>query len=184
MVDIETTTNTSGTGIVACVGFSTISQFTPTPSVKPTPTAPVKCFPSHGGAAGQISDTDKIVSILNPNVGTYCAGTDPSWSAQVGGPDPASPAANNYVNSGLEVAKNPPEDCKHFYTSGNTALQRSLCSAPLAAIIKACPYNGGQVDTICGTWWLQSCPLSQTCAVGQPGGSTWFMSEMGIRNKK
>jgi hypothetical protein len=115
-----------------------------------------------------MTDADKIVSLAGIPVGSFCAGTNANWTYEAG--SGSTPVDNNIYNSGYTLVTPPPEDCKHLYSSGSTKLQQQLCSDPLAAIINNCPYNGGQVKNACGSWWLQSCPFEEKCAIGNPSG--------------
>jgi len=165
MVGIQTTTNPGSTVYVGC-GSTTFSTITPT--INPTPAGPPSCFPSHSGDGTKgITDADKVVKIISPNVASYCNGTNANWE-QEGGGDPTTPAGNNLISSGYTLGSNVPDDCQHFYKGDLNQLQVNLCALPLEAIIDGCPYNGGQIDTVCGTFWLQSCTLEQKCAVGDP----------------
>lgn len=157
MVALKTTTNAGQTTFVACGGSSTVSTITP--SLNPTPTQPVTCKPIYGGKP--ITDEDKIVKILSPNVRSYCNGTTADWGVEGG--DSSAPSGNNHIESGYTVRPGAPDDCNQFYKGNLTPLQVDLCAAPLQAIMDACPYDGGRVETVCGTSWLVSCILGGRC---------------------
>ncbi|KAH6673426.1 hypothetical protein B0J14DRAFT_590761 [Halenospora varia] len=162
MVGIQTTINPAGTKYIGCGTTTTFSTITPT--INPTPTAPVQCFPIHGGPGGPITDADKLLKITSPNVAALCNGTDANW--RLSGPGGSSPAGNNFIKSGYTLRDDAPDDCKHFYRGNLTPLQVDLCAIPQEALIDNCPYNGGKIQTVCGEWWVTSCVLSSGICVG------------------
>ena len=125
------------------------------------PTASATCFPYH-----DVND----LKIEGPDVNGGCRGTNADWEL-VDGIDPASAAAANYVRSGYTLADDAPPECHNLYAQGHSDYVTELCSAPLAQILNDCPYNGGKVTNACGEWWMQTCPLEETCPVGCPGGN-------------
>jgi hypothetical protein len=169
MEGVQTTTNTGGTTFIGC-GTTTLSTITPT--LNPTPTQSVQCYPTHGG--NPITSEDELVQILfqGVNVGdtTTCNGTNANWKIPSNA-DSSSPAGNNNVIQGYTINSNAPDDCQHFYKGNLTPLQVDLCSLPLVAIIKACPYNGGTIDTVCGTSWITTCVDGGACVAHSPGGN-------------
>jgi len=162
IVGLQTTNNTVGTTFIECGSTTTFSTITPT--LNPTPTQSVKCFPTHGG--NPITDSDKLVEIISPNVVDKCNGTVPKW--EWGGSDSTSPSGNNFVTSGYITNDDAPDDCQHFYKGNLTPLQVDLCALPLETIIDACPYNGGTIETVCGKSYLTTCAYQGACVAYGP----------------
>lgn len=168
---------------IGCGSYSYEIQDPPPPPPPPTSTAPtetwpsidphvgnVECFPTHG-----VSDADKIVEIALPDVliDGLCMGTNPNWRRVGGGmgQPQTAPSQNNYYDATFTLASNAPELCKQLYTEegkGHVEVQ-NFCKSPLKAITHQCVYNGGKVTSDCGEWTLQSCPLTRTCNLGEPG---------------
>jgi len=156
MVGLVTTTK-ADTTFIAC-STTTISTILPkpTPTLNPTPTKPVKCYPTYGGKP--ITDLDQLIRHINPDVRGFCGGTNPGWLTFIGG-NTQEPCGNNLVKSGYKLNDNAPIECKDFYKGNLPSLQLDLCAAPFEAIKKACPWNGGIVETVCGKAWLVTCLL-------------------------
>ena len=160
------------TGVTAtlCAGSSTTISTAPT--VAATPTEEVRCFPTHGS-----SDQDKVVELANLEEGIddFCGATESEDSLKsnptLPDDDPygyKTPVKNNHYDAGFTKDENAPSLCQSLFESEADGPQKSLCSEPLKAILKACPWNGGEVRNECGLWWLQSCPLGRTCPQGKP----------------
>ena len=129
----------------------------------PTPTGTTTCFPWH-------DSFDLQQAMTNDGLQSLCSGNQADWLFEGGG-DPESAVANNYVSSGYTLADDAPPQCKDLYTNGMSPFVASLCALPLQRILGDCGYNGGSVSNVCGSWWMQTCPLGITCPVGCPGGS-------------
>lgn len=118
MVGLQTSMDSGSTTYVECAGYTTISIITPTatptPSINPTTTEPVHCWPIHGGNpkdSNDVTDADKLVAIIRPDVKTYCAGTKSDWHANGGDGDSKSPGTINLIEAGFKLISDAPEDC-------------------------------------------------------------------------
>ena len=138
-------------------------------NASPSPTEEIECFPTHGS-----NPQDKLIELarLDKGIDSYCAGNQKEAklgsAIQVHGQ--YLPVANNHYDAGFIPNDNIPSDCESVLTMSSSDWQKNICSTPLKAITKACPWNGGQVRNACGLWWVQSCPLSVHCQRGSPGG--------------
>ncbi len=129
-----------------------------------TPTKPSKCYPTHDSPW-----KDLQVEVNNAAIQSACAGTDAGWQSR-GGENSADPPENNQVQQGIILAPNAPDECKSFYGRGHNSDVTTLCAAPFQKILADCPYNGGENTNICGTFWMETCPLEEVCTRGDPGG--------------
>ena len=135
-----------------------------------TPTGPSKCYPSHDLTYNSQTNYDLLTEVHASDLQGYCSGTNANWVPPVGGPDQEAPAANNYVQHGVNPAPSAPAACGQFYAQGHGIDVTTLCAAPLQRILSDCPYNGGENTNVCGTFWLQTCPFEINCPQGSPGG--------------
>lgn len=152
---------------VCCHAQSTAGSVTvkaTTTSLNPSPTESVRCFPTHGN-----TPEDMILRQVNPNITSWCQ--DPNL-AFVDTTDPSAPKGYNYLTGGWTLAPSAPAECSALPSKGSSSSRASrLCEEPLAAIVAACPWNGGSVSNVCGEFWFQTCPVGRLCAIGNASGS-------------
>ena len=153
--------NTASIASVSLASVLSASSVAALPN--PTPTGTTTCFPWH-------DSFDLQLAMTNDGIQSLCSGNQADWIFEGGG-DPESAVANNYVSSGYTLADDAPPQCKDLYTNGISSFVASLCALPLQQILSDCGYNGGSVSNVCGSWWMQTCPLGISCPVGCPGGT-------------
>jgi hypothetical protein len=131
------------------------SKALPSGDMNTSSTGSVQCYPTHGPNL----DVNQIICRATIDLKGRCSGNKEQWEQVGANGGPKAPASNNYYDTTLVRAQNAPADCSKLY----------MDATPLQAIVDACPWNGGQVDNVRGTWTLQSCPLGEICAVGDLG---------------
>ncbi|KAI5461841.1 hypothetical protein BGZ63DRAFT_424694 [Mariannaea sp. PMI_226] len=133
------------------------------PKLDPSPTDGASCF---AVSNDHMNDLDRVVSILNSEdeLRQRCNGTDSQWSFQGHGGSGPDPQRNNNICGGLlKAADNAPPDCQSLFSNGASDDIQALCSAPMIKLAQDCPFNGGTVNNICGTWFLRARPYGSAC---------------------
>jgi hypothetical protein len=146
----------------------------PEKKIDPNPTSEPKCYPTVGPPHDN-PDNDQVIRLCNFNTHEVCASQSSNAVCRSGSADNYAPVRNNVYQTFFEKADNAPEDCNNLFGNGQfifkfplSEASISLCTPALDAIIKACPWTGGEVQNVCGTFALQSCPLSHICEKGNP----------------
>jgi hypothetical protein len=110
-----------------------------------------------------------VIAQFQPDVSWFCANPNKKLADAI--LDPSSWVAQNYLMGGWTLADDAPKECHDLPTNDTSSSVTDLCRVPLSNIVSKCPWNGGDVRNACGKFWLQSCPLENTCPVGDPIGN-------------
>jgi hypothetical protein len=142
----------------------------------PEPTSAVKCFPrpkpEDPKKPHDNPDTDMLLKIADLDVlGTcesqstnlVCRACNPRW-------DVWRPIYSNFYESWFQKDDAAPAECagiqKPEEEIGTWGVK--MCVTPYERIIKECPWNGGEVKTVCGTFAVQNCPNGgDNCTLGK-----------------
>lgn len=142
------------------------------PTNNPDPTSEPTCFPT-AGPPHDNPDKDQLIRLCNFETRSTCEEQKLNMFCHSLDTDGASPVRNNHYQAFFEKDEKAPADCNNIFNNDhdNNPLPEAgtqLCSPALDAIIKACPWTGGEVRNVCGTFAIQSCPLGGTCDRGNP----------------
>lgn len=142
------------------------------PTANPAPVAEPTCYPT-ADPPHDNPDNDQLIRLCNFNTKDLCLSQSTSLRCSSGGANQASPVANNHYDAFFTKDENAPAECNNIFNNDHEKNPLSdsganLCYPVLDAIIKACPWTGGEVRNICGTFAMQSCPLGGRCKQGNP----------------
>lgn len=128
----------------------------------PEPTSEIKCFERHK-APNNNPDTDMLLKLAGLTTTKTCEGQSNIFRCGTCGWEDKEywPVKSNHYDGFFYKAKDAPKECDGILNPDEKITKNGvkLCTTPYDAIVKACPWTGGEVKNICGTFAMQSCPL-------------------------